>query len=107
MHSWPECWPSGALPRRRALALALAALLSTLALEGIGHAALHLSHLSHSDRLAIGGAAVPLVSTDSEPPEPEADDFVVLSRSPNPYETPPSDVLVAVYQGRAPPALPA
>jgi hypothetical protein len=89
--------------RRRTLALALTVLLAIVAFEGAAHAALHLGHSRHGDRLAIGVATAPPAVTDLHDPVPAAIPPVPREPAPQQDIVHATDRTVVLTQGRAPP----
>jgi hypothetical protein len=92
--------------RRRAHAAVLLLPLLAISLEGVAHAALHLGHARHADRLAIdASAAVPAVELDSTAPFPAP--VLALGEPVEIGDLLVQQIVVAASRGRAPPLLPA
>jgi hypothetical protein len=93
--------------RRRALALAVALLLSIVSLEGVLHAALHLHHVRHADSLAIGASPAQPAAADPDTEKPSATPVILLGEVAGRYDDPIPDLVVSSGRGRAPPPSPA
>jgi len=96
-----------AMPRRRALALALMLPLSIASLEGVLHAALHLHHARHADGLAIGASPAQPAAADPDTDGPPATPALLLGEVVEAYNAPVPGLVVSPSRGRAPPTSPA
>jgi hypothetical protein len=93
--------------RRRTVALVLALLLATVALEGAVHAVLHLRHLPHADGLAIGASAASQAATDPDSAAPSETILAPLGKPLERRVAPVTGIAITPNHGRAPPAVPA